>query len=50
MTARHVVTSERMFHVSGEGYATTGAFFADETAWTVADDPLLRGLLQAAAA
>src|SRR5215467_255045 len=50
MTARHVVTSERMFQVSGEGYATTGAFFADETAWTVADDPLLGALLQAAAA
>ena len=50
MTARHVVTSERMFRVSGEGYATTGAFFADETARTVADDPLLRGLLQATAA
>ena len=50
MTTRHVVTSERKFQVSGEGYATTGAFFADETAWTVADDPLLGALLQAAAA
>ena len=50
MTTRHVVTSERIFRVSGEGYATTGAFFTDETAWTVADDPLLRALLQAAAA
>src|SRR5438093_2752900 len=50
MTARHVVTSERRFRVSGEGYATTGAFFADEMAWTVTDDPLLQALLQAAVA
>jgi Ca2+-transporting ATPase len=50
MTARKVVTSEGMFSVSGEGYATTGGFFADGTARTVADEPLLVDLLRAAAA
>jgi P-type Ca2+ transporter type 2C len=50
MTVRTVVTSERMLSVSGEGYATTGAFFADGTAWAVADDPLLLALLRAAVA
>src|SRR5499426_509618 len=39
MTARTVVTSERVFSVSGEGYTTTGAFHADGMLWAVPDDP-----------
>jgi P-type Ca2+ transporter type 2C len=50
MTARHVVTSERTFRVSGEGYATTGTFCANNMACTAADDPLLLAVLRAAAA
>ena len=50
MTVRQVVTSERTLSVSGEGYATTGAFCSDGTAWAVTDDALLLALLQAAAA
>src|SRR5262249_4412994 len=50
MTARTVVTSERVFSVSGEGYTTTGAFHADGMVWAVPDDPLLLALLRAAIA
>jgi Ca2+-transporting ATPase len=50
MTARKVVTSEGIFAVSGEGYATTGGFFADGAACTAAAEPLLVDLLRAAAA
>ena len=50
MTARKLVTSERIFTVSGEGYATTGAFFADGAEWTPAEEPFLPDLLRAAAA
>ncbi|HKA54757.1 MAG TPA: cation-translocating P-type ATPase [Candidatus Binatia bacterium] len=50
MTARKLVTSDRIFNVSGEGYATEGAFFADGGECTAAADPLLSALLSAAAA
>lgn len=50
MTARKLVTNDRIFNVSGEGYATEGTFFADGTEYTVAADPLLSALLGAAAA
>src|SRR6266446_3124446 len=50
MTARQMVTSESRFAVSGEGYTTTGGFFADGVACTVAAEPLLVDLLRAAAA
>src|SRR5262245_49724140 len=50
MTARKVVTSERIFSVSGEGYATVGGFFADGVACSAAAEPLLVDLLRAAAA
>src|SRR5499426_969300 len=50
MTARKVVTSERIFSVSGEGYATAGGFFADGVECTAAAEPLLVDLLRAAAA
>jgi Ca2+-transporting ATPase len=50
MTARKLVTSGRLYQISGEGYATDGAFFADGEEHTVGEDPLLRDLLQVAAA
>jgi Ca2+-transporting ATPase len=50
MTARKVVTSESIFAVSGEGYTTTGGFFADGVECTAAAEPLLVDLLRAAAA
>ena len=50
MTARKLVTSERIFTVSGEGYATSGGFFADGAEWTPAEEPCLSDLLYAAAA
>jgi Ca2+-transporting ATPase len=50
MTARKVVTSARIFSVSGEGYATTGGFFTDGVPCPAADEPLLSALLRAAAA
>ncbi len=48
MTARRLITPERLFSVSGEGYATTGIFLSDEREQH--DDPLLFALLWAAAA
>ncbi|HEV8716872.1 MAG TPA: cation-translocating P-type ATPase [Candidatus Binatia bacterium] len=50
MTARTVVTPERIFTVSGEGYATEGTFFAEGKEWTGAEDPGLSALLRAAVA
>jgi len=50
MTARKVVTSESIFAVSGEGYTTTGGFFADGVECSAAAEPLLVDLLRAAAA
>lgn len=50
MTARKVVTSVRLYQISGEGYVPDGTFFSDGAERTVGDDPLLFNLLQAAAA
>jgi len=50
MTARQVVTSERMFTITGEGYTTAGLFYADGAQYTARDEPLLIDLLRAAAA
>lgn len=49
MTVRKIVTAERAFTVTGEGYATEGTIFADGAVDAVAD-PTLRDLLHAAAA
>ncbi|MBY0275849.1 cation-translocating P-type ATPase [Candidatus Binatia bacterium] len=50
MTARKVVTAERVFGVTGEGYTTDGVLFGhDAEVAPLADEPLLR-LLRAAAA
>ncbi|HKX53594.1 MAG TPA: cation-translocating P-type ATPase [Nitrosospira sp.] len=48
MTARKLVTPERLFIVSGEGYETTGTFFSEGEEQR--NDPLLFALLWAAAA
>lgn len=50
MTARRLVTSQTVFGVTGEGYATEGTFFADGAERAPADDALLADLLVAAAA
>jgi Ca2+-transporting ATPase len=50
MTARKVVTRDRIFTISGEGYASDGTFFTDGAERAVADDALLRALLQGAVA
>jgi P-type Ca2+ transporter type 2C len=50
MTARKLLTSERIVTVSGEGYATDGVFFADGVEWTPPTDQLLSAVLFAAAA
>ena len=50
MTARQLVTSERLYTVSGEGYATRGGFFAKGTPYTSTEDAVLTALLSAAAA
>jgi Ca2+-transporting ATPase len=49
MTARKLVTSDGIFTVSGEGYATDGAIFADGAEADPSADAVLRGLLQTAA-
>jgi Ca2+-transporting ATPase len=50
MTVRKVITSRRIFTVSGEGYAPAGVFFADGSECTAASDLLLYDLLRAAVA
>lgn len=50
MTARKLVTSDRICSVSGEGYATEGAFFTDGVERAVTEDVQLLALLRAAAA
>ncbi len=50
MTARKLVTGERIFTVGGEGYATDGAIFTDGAEAHPSADAVLRALLQAAAA
>lgn len=48
MTVRQIITPDRMFNVSGEGYATHGSFLADGQEQH--DDPNLANLLSAATA
>ncbi|MBI3757719.1 MAG: HAD-IC family P-type ATPase, partial [Deltaproteobacteria bacterium] len=48
MTARKVVTRDRIFAISGEGYASGGIFFTDGAERTVVDDAPLRELLYGA--
>lgn len=50
MTARKLLTSESIFTVTGEGYATDGSFFDDGAEKTPSADALLTGVLHAAAA
>jgi Ca2+-transporting ATPase len=50
MTARKLVTSGRLYQISGEGYAPDGAFFSDGVEHKVGEDRLLFDLLQVAAA
>jgi len=50
MTARKLIASQRIFNISGEGYATEGTFFADGQECIAAEDPLLSALLCVAAA
>jgi Ca2+-transporting ATPase len=50
MTARRLVTSEGMYKVSGEGYATEGTFFINGAERFVDEDALLFNLLRSAAA
>jgi Ca2+-transporting ATPase len=50
MTARKLVTLERVFSVTGEGYSTEGAVFADGAELSTREDPALLDLLRAAAA
>jgi P-type Ca2+ transporter type 2C len=49
MTARKVVTADQVFDVTGEGYSTAGAIFADGASLSAAD-PALDDLLRAAVA
>lgn len=50
MTARKVVTRDRVFTVSGEGYASDGTFFTDGVECPITDDESLRELLYGAVA
>lgn len=50
MTARKMVTGANAYTVSGEGYAVTGAFFADGQEILAGGDALLGRLLRAAVA
>ncbi|HWO99712.1 MAG TPA: cation-translocating P-type ATPase [Methylococcus sp.] len=48
MTARKIVTRDRLFSVTGEGYVPEGSFFSGGREWR--DDPVLFALLWAGAA
>jgi len=50
MTARKAVTANRLYQISGEGYATEGVFLSDGIEHAVSAEPLLFALLQVAAA
>jgi Ca2+-transporting ATPase len=50
MTARKIVTRDRIFNVSGEGYASEGTFFTDGEERSAVDDTPLRALLCGAVA
>ncbi|MEI8573854.1 cation-translocating P-type ATPase [Methylomonas sp. LW13] len=50
MTARKLITSKSLYHVTGEGYATEGAFFAGNVESLPSESPELFALLRASAA
>lgn len=50
MTVRQVITGAAAYEVTGEGYAATGAFFADGREVPAGSDPLLGKLLWASVA
>ncbi len=50
MTARKLITSESLYRVTGEGYATEGAFFVGNVEIPTAKSPSLFALLRASAA
>ncbi len=50
MTARKIVTRDRIFNVSGEGYASEGTFFTDGEERPAVDDTPLHALLCGAVA
>lgn len=50
MTSRKLITAESLYHVSGEGYATEGAFFAGNVESLPSESPSLFALLRASAA
>ena len=50
MTARKLITSEKLYRLSGEGYSTEGTFFVGNTETLSTDSPELFALLRASAA
>jgi Ca2+-transporting ATPase len=50
MTARKLITSENLYRVTGEGYATEGAFFSDNVESLPSENPELLALLRASVA
>jgi len=50
MTARKLITSESLYRVTGEGYATEGAFFTGDMENLPAENPELLALLRASVA
>jgi len=50
MTARKLITSTNLYRVSGEGYATEGAFFVGSVESQPSESPELLALLRASAA
>ncbi|MDD4905797.1 MAG: cation-translocating P-type ATPase, partial [Methylobacter tundripaludum] len=50
MTARKLITSESLYRVTGEGYATEGAFFSDNMESLPSEKPELLALLRASVA
>ncbi|MDD5269504.1 MAG: cation-translocating P-type ATPase [Methylococcales bacterium] len=50
MTARKLVTTESLYRVTGEGYATEGAFFSGNVASLPSESPELFALLRASVA
>jgi Ca2+-transporting ATPase len=50
MTARKLITSENLYRVTGEGYATDGAFFSGNVESLPSESPDLLALLRSSAA
>ncbi|MGZ8907750.1 MAG: cation-translocating P-type ATPase [Methylobacter sp.] len=50
MTARKLITSKSLYRVTGEGYATEGAFFSGNVETLPSESPELLALLRASAA